>query len=196
MAQAVETKNVIQMGHLANLPAVAAAIPENSREVQVVGFVIGKATGLSYRNNPNGDAPTVGLSGIFEATPCDQSMPVIVGKTIFLPKGFMDTIIPALESTLTEAEKKLIPKKAPPKGKAIELQATDAIPLQLQIGVRRNNGAGVGYEFAVVMKRDELTKDDLLADLRKDFIPANLQAPATAEPKRLAGPAKGKAKKK
>lgn len=189
MSSNVEAKNAIQMGHLANLAAVAAAIPEASREAVTIGYVVGRADGLSFRANPNGDEPSVGLTGIFEATPADPTRSIMVAKTIFLPKSFMDTMIPILESKMSEADMKKIPRKAPPKGKSIDLKATDVIPLQLEIGIRRNNGAGVGYEFAVLGKRDPAAQD-ILADLRSDFIPKELAAPATAAPKALAAPKK------
>ena len=198
MAQRVEAKNVIQMGHLGNLAAVAAAIPENSREAVTVGYVVGFADGLAYRNNPNGDAPSVGLSGTFEATPANPELPIIVGKTIFLPSGFMDTIIPVLYDRLSDKEKTLIPAKSPAKGKGVDVKVKDGERLQIQaeIGIRRNNGQGVGYEYAVTLMRDA-TANDPFAELRAGIVPANLQAPKEATPvKRIAAPAKGKGKKK
>lgn len=191
MARLVETKNAIQMGHLGNLAAIAAAIPDGNREAVTVGYIVGKASGLSYRANPNDpNQPSVGLMGIFEATPCDNAAPILVGKVIFLPKGAMDVLVPLFASI----DQKDVPKKAPPKGKAIDLAATEVIPLQLEIGIRKNTGAGVGYEFAVSMP-DTFRGEDMLADLRKDFIPASLAAPKTATPQ-LAAPARKGAKKK
>lgn len=195
MAPRVEAKNVIQMGMFGNLPAIAAGIPEGSKEAVTVGYVVGFADGLSYRNNPNGGEPSIGLNGQFECTPTTPDQPIIVGKTIFLPAGFMSTIIPALHDRLSEADKKLIPNKAPPKGKAIDVKVADGerIAIQAEIGIRRNSGAGVGYEFAVTLVRDAKAVDPF-AELRSGIVPAQLQAPTTGTPKAIAAPKK-KAKK-
>lgn len=175
-----EMKNAIQMGHLGNLAAIAASIPDGDRTSRPVGYVIGNATGLTYRANPNGDEPSIGLTGLFEATPVTEGMPIMVAPVIFLPKGFMDSITPLL----ARGTEKNIPKKAPPKGKAVNIEATDQLPLALEIGIRKNTGAGVGYEFAVTMLTPDNEKQDALASVRQ-YLPneiARQSVPALPAP--------------
>jgi hypothetical protein len=182
----VEHKNAIQMGHFTNLGAVAGEIADGDKTPRVIGYVVGKATGVSFRSNPNGSEPTLALTGLFEAISVNEGQPPMVAPVIFLPTAFVKSV-----GAVLMGEKKW-PDKAPPKGKSIDIEGTGEVPLALEIGIRKNSGAGVGYEFAVTSRSDENEKTDALHELRQ-FLPAQL-AQRTA-PKQLAAPAKGKKKK-
>ncbi len=190
MAQLREMKNAIQMGHFANLQAVLATIGEGDRSVHVVGHVLGKANGITYRNNPNGSDPSIGVTGQFEATPVDDGAPVMVAPVIFLPTAFCKM----LETQLMKGKEKEIPKKSPAKGKGISIEGIGEIPLALEIGIRKNNGAsGVGYEFSVVqaVKGDDNATDPF-SELR-GLLPGNRAQAALPAPKPQA-PSKKKKK--
>lgn len=164
MAQLREMKNSIQMGHIANLQAVLATIAEGDRSVHVIGHVLGRASGVTYRNNPNGAEPSIGITGQFEVTSTFEGAPVMVAPVIFLPTAFCKM----LESELMKGQEQLVPKKSPAKGKGINVDGVASIPLALEIGIRKNVGAsGVGYEFSVVQATDGSKASDPFADLRK-----------------------------
>lgn len=184
-----EMKNAIQMGHFGNLAAIAASIPDGDKTSRVIGYVTGKAKGVSYRANPNGSEPSVGLNGIFEATPVQEGLPVMVAPTIFLPTSFCMMVAGVLMGNQKP------PKSAPPKGKPINVDGVAEVPLVLEIGLRKNAGSsGVGYEFSVTEMIDNGGQaDDALAELR-EFLPAQIakqSAPALPAPK-----SKSKSKKK
>ncbi len=186
MAQLREMKNSIQMGHFANLQAQLATIEEGDRSVHVIGHVLGKANGITYRNNPNGSEPSIGVIGQFEATPVDADAPVMVAPVIFLPTAFCKM----LETQLMKGKEKEIPKKSPAKGKGISIEGIGEIPLALEIGIRKNVGAsGVGYEFSVVqaIKGDDSAIDpfaDIRALLPNNRAQAALPAPKTTPKKK------------
>lgn len=189
---AKELKNSIQMGHFANLAATAAQIADGSGENVIVGYVIGKANGVSYRANPNGDEPSIGITGQFEAIPTEEGRAPMVAPMIFLPNAFTKILV---QEMLTADDMKGAPKKAPAKGKPINLPASVEIPLALEIGIRKNKGEGAGYEFSVTT-RTEQGQEDAFADLRA-LLPddmAKRTAPALPAPgaatKRLAAPKK------
>lgn len=183
-----EVKNAVQMGHLANLSAVAASIPDGDRDIHPIGYVLGKARGVSFRANPNGDAPSKGLTGTFEVTPTAKGRAVMVTPLIFLPSSFTEMVAVALMGD------QKAPGKAPPKGKPINMDGVTEVELALEIGVRKNSGAGVGYEFSVTQLTPDTTANDALAGLRK-FLPKELAQ--TADLPALAAPAeKSKAKAK
>jgi len=185
----VEMKNAIQMGHLCSLAALAASIPPGNTDVHVIGYIIGRVTGVSYRSNPNGDEPSMGLTGMFEATPTEAGRAVIRAPMVFTPTSFTKMV--AAQITPPDAK---APKAAPPKGKSIELEGIAELPLAIEIGIRKNNGAGVGYEFAVTMLTPDDKAKDALAEVRS-FLPAQIaqRSPAPALP---APTGKGKTKPK
>lgn len=167
MPQLREMKNAIQMGHFANLGAMLESIAKGDRTVHVIGHVLGRATGISYRANPNDpNTPTIAVTGQFEATSVDGNAPVMVAPAIFLPTAFCRM----LETELIKGVEKIAekPKKAPAKGKAVNVEGVCEIPLALEIGIRKNEGAsGVGYEFSVVQAQSSDGKiSDPFADLR------------------------------
>jgi hypothetical protein len=187
----IEHKNAIQMGHFANLAATAAIIGDGDRTVHAIGYITGKARGVSFRSNPNGGEPTLALNGIFEGVSTEAGHAVMVAPTVFLPMAFTKSIAAVLMG-----EKKW-PDKAPPKGKWIDVDGTGEVELVLEIGIRKNSGAGVGYEFAVTQMNGGAEKSDALSELR-EFLPKEIAQHAA--PKALPAPAKsagkGKSKKK
>lgn len=194
MAQLREMKNSIQMGHFANLQSVLAGIAEGDRTVHVIGHVLGRANGITYRNNPNGDEPSIGVTGQFEATPADPAAPVMVAPVIFLPTAFCKM----LEAQLMKGKEKLVPKKAPAKGKGISIEGVGVIDLALEVGIRKNVGAsGVGYEFSVVQASgdDDAQLNDPFANLRS-LLPKGTTAPAIEAPGTAAKRSSGKRKAK
>lgn len=197
MAQAREMKNAIQMGHFGNLAAIAALIADGDKTAVPLGYILGKATGVSYRANPNGDEPSMGLKGVFEATPTQDNLPIMVAPVCFLPRAFMDAIVAQMMS----GKEKEIPKKAPAKGKHIDVDAGLEIPLALEIGIRKSTGSAVGYEFSVVSLANDKGAQDMFADLRT-ALPSDIvkrSAPALPSPssaKANAAPNSGGKKKK
>ncbi len=163
-----EMKNAIQMGHLANIAALAASIPDGDKEIRIIGYVIGKVRGVTYRANPNGDEPSLGLLGMFEATPTEEGRATIRSGVAFLPTAYTKMIADAIRGDQD------VPKKAPPKGKAIDLDGISELQLAVEIGIRKNTGAGVGYEFAVTQLTDDVSKEDALAEVRS-FLPASIE---------------------
>lgn len=176
MAQLREMKNAIQMGHFANLAGMLDSIAKGDRTVHVIGHVLGRASGVSYRANPNDpNVPTIAITGQFEATPVDVNSPIMLAPAIFLPTAFCKM----LEAELVKGEAKLKekPKKAPAKGKAVNVEGVVEIPLALEIGIRKNESAsGVGYEFSVVQAGDSKGQDPF-ADLR-GLLPGGTTTPA------------------
>jgi hypothetical protein len=180
-----EIKNAIQMGNLASLSAVAAGIQPGDTSTHVIGYVIGRATGISQRSNPNGEEPSLAM---FEATPTEAGRAIMVAPVIFLPTAFCKMLADKLRG-----DQKLA-TKAPPKGKHIDIDGVAEIPLALEIGIRKSGGER-GYEFSVVAKNDsEMEKTDALADLRQ-YIPETLVTYA-ASAAQLAAPKKSKSKRK
>src|SRR6185312_7653860 len=114
----------------ANLQDVLASIPKGDRTVRVIGTVLGRASGISYRNNPNDpDVPTLAVTGQFEATPVDERAPIMVAPAIFLPTVFCRM----LEAELIKGEALTQrPKKPPAKGKSVNVEGVASIPLALE----------------------------------------------------------------
>ncbi len=140
---------------------------------------------MTYRNNPNGAEPSIGITGQFEVTSTFEGAPVMVAPVIFLPTAFCKM----LEGELMKGQESLVPKKSPAKGKGINVDGVASIALALEIGIRKNVGAsGVGYEFSVVQATDGSKASDPFADLRV-LLPASagraaLPAPAPVTPKK------------
>lgn len=185
----IEVKNAIQMSHFINLGALAASIVDGDKTVHVIGQVAGKAKGVSFRSNPNGSEPSLGITGIFEARSIETDRPIMRAPMIFLPTSFAKMLAAQL------AGDQKVPKAAPPKGKSIDLDGVAEIPLALEIGIRKTKGeGGVPYEFSVVtLGQDDMKAQDALADVRA-LLPALGTQPALAQ---IAGPApKGSRKKR
>ena len=167
-----ELTQAIQMKHLANVAGVAAAIPEGDNDARIIGYVIGKANGLSYRNGVDDKGPSIALKGIFEATPTDQTRAIIRGPAIFLPHAY------ALMAAEQLRGDQKAPAKSPPKGQHIDLEGVAEITMALEIGIRKTKGGGVGYEYVVRERMpDAKGAQDALADMRQ-YLPKELPSAA------------------
>lgn len=187
-----EIKKSVQMKHFANIASLVGSIAEGDSDIHVVGYCIGKARGVSYRNNPNGDVPSTALVGTFECIPAEGGRPVMVTPMVFLPSSFSDLVVSALMKGIEG-----VPKKAPPKGKAIDLDGTAEIEIAVELGLRRVKGEkAVNYEWSVSQLNSSASAQDTLSDVRK-FLPEKMAQfaalPAAPEAKQIAAP-KGKKK--
>ena len=89
-----------------------------------------------------------------------------------------------------------VPKKAPPKGKAIDLDGTAEIEIAVELGLLRVKGdKAVNYEWSVSQLNSTASAQDTLSDVRK-YLPEKLAQfaalPAAPETKQIAAPKGGK----
>ena len=193
MAQAMRMVSAIQMKHLCNLALVAEQLTDKNPSI-VVGYVVGKATGIGFRAAFDADSgPSIGLVGAFRGVPTDPALPVLTGPAFFPPRNFAEM---ARSILLEGVPEKDIPKKAPAKGKGINIAGKAEMELKLEISIERNTGGGVPYKFAVIAHGEGAANDPF--DGMMDFIPKATRDRAVIEAapgaKRLAAPSKKKRK--
>jgi hypothetical protein len=160
-----ETKQVIteyparlQMSMLAPVRRIAELLKEGDKEAHVVGYVFGKARGVSFRNNPNsadGEA-AAGLIGAFEGIPsyvdldgltaaekCEGRARLASG-VCFLP--------PQAQATYVNAILKGMDAERPANSTIKRGQRADVLGVEcdinLEIAIRKSNSP-VGYEWVV-----------------------------------------------
>ncbi len=192
MAQATRMVSAIQMKHLCNLAAVAEQLTDKNPSA-VVGYVVGKATGIGFRAAFDADSgPSIGLVGAFRGVPTDPSLPVLTGPAFFPPRQFAEMAKNILLDGVPASD---IPKKAPAKGKGVNVAGKAEMELKLEISIERNTGGGVPYKFAVVAHGEGAANDPF--DGMMDFIPKETRERAlipASETKRIAAPKKKRAK--
>lgn len=148
----------------------------------VLGYVRGKANGLSFRNNPQDDTKaSIALIGIFEFQPVEGDP--LRSTRIYLPGAVHDLIVKALQGD----------NKAPvqggiKRGEAKDILVEGEIPVLCEITVRRTNSP-IGYEYLSRIA-GEMATIDPLADMADDFAKLTKLPPATIEPKLIAAPDK------
>jgi len=149
----MEYPSRLQMSMLAPVKAIAAAIPEGDKEVRIVGYVMGEARGISYRNNPNDTdgLPAEALIGVFNGIPSYAPYPGMVPEAAsdlraelasgvcFLPPQAQATIVRQVRGA-----DGVIPE-TPKRGKRID-QLGVVVPIAFEIGIRKS-GSPVGYEW-------------------------------------------------
>lgn len=185
----VSIKSKIGPGDLGDVTA-AQRLPDGSKEILFLGTIIGKIDGMTYRANPNGDAPSVGFTGVFEGESSDPAIGTIQSSTLFLP-GSLSAMI---EKTLL-GDKPPAVTVAPKRGAKVDVPV-EQLPIAIEVCVKKSGNA-LGYEYDIRF-HSEQKKLNVLDDLRK-LIPAGLtNRVAATSPKALAAPepAKGKAKGK
>ncbi len=179
----------IQMKGLGDLHALEKTLSDTTPSV-VIGTIIGKVSGIGYRDSKNPEVPSIVLLGIFEGIPADPDRPKLIGPQAFLPQGFCKII----EQELVAAGRiklKDVPKKAPAKGKGIDLAGIAEIAIAVEIEIERNTGGGVPYKFVCTQRNEkEPSASDPLAELRQ-FV----ALPGTSM-KALPAPKKSRSKKK
>lgn len=164
----------------------AAVIQQPIGTETMLGTILGQARGLSYRNNPQDESkPSIALTGPFKFLPVDADRPELRSMRCYLPSTVHDTIV----STLEGDNKRPI-EGNPQRGKSVDvnLEPGAFVPIVLELGVRRVEGA-VGYEYITqTSKKVPLALADPLAELQAaaGLAPA-LAAPA--EQKQIAAPA-------
>ncbi len=149
----MEYPSRLQMSMLAPVKAIAAAIPEGDKEVRIVGYVMGEARGISYRNNPNDTdgLPAEALIGVFNGIPSFAPFPgmdpaagsehraELASGVCFLPPQAQATIVAKVRGPDAS-----IPE-TPKRGKRID-QLGVVVPIAFEIGIRKS-GSPVGYEW-------------------------------------------------
>lgn len=170
-----EYPNRLQMSMLAPVKKIAAMIPDGDKEVYVIGYVFGEARGVSFRNNPNSTDGTAAeaLTGVFEGTPAYADMPWmeendkckhrarLASAVCFLPPSAQSAVVKAV---LGDHEKPTDVKR----GKRVD-QLGVAVPISVEVGIRKNSGeGGVGYEW-VVRGLAKVTAESPIERMRKQL---------------------------
>lgn len=167
---------------------VVDQLPDGSKDTVPFCTVLGKATGLSFRANPQDESdPAIGLKGVFESIPADPSKPVYKGPICFLPKTVHEHIVQAV---LGDQKR---PAGKPTRGKSIDMQGQE-IAFAFEIGVKRSTNA-IGYEY-VTSARVEQTEHDPLADLRAKALAGGSVGNVAAIADQSGGKSAGKSKSK
>lgn len=166
-----------QIGHqdlVEDVKKFVGEIPEGSKEARVMGFMRGRAHGLSYRNNPQDETkPSIALRGVFEGVPADPRRATLRGVRCYLPGSVHDMIVAAIRGDHDDAVTEM-----PKRGKAIDIDG-NVVMFGVEVSVKRTD-TPIGYEYAVRTMR-ELVGNDPLADVREEFkIPDTMQARALA----------------
>lgn len=184
MSQATRMVTAIQMKHLADLDAVAKTLSDKNPSA-IIGYVVGHANGVGFRAAFDTESgPSIGLVGAFQGIPVDETMPILTGPMFFPPKAFAEM---AQAELLRGVPDKNIPKKAPAKGKGVNVAGIAEMEIKLEISVERNVGGGVLYKFAVTQHGSANATDPFAA--MRDFIPKEiagkmqLALPAPSKPK-------------
>lgn len=180
--------NTIQMNAIdpERLRAFAAS-PVGTPDI-VLGTVIGKIDGFSYRANPQNPAvPSIALTGYFEAVPDNVDAPILIGASVYLPPALQSAI---LSSIMGDAPR---PDKPIERGKKIDISLGGGakLPIACEIGVKRSKveGQGAGYEFTNRLKMDAMATEDILGDLREHVGNRGAITGPGADVKQLAAPA-------
>lgn len=143
----------LQMSMLAPVREIAASIPEGDKEVRIVGYVMGEARGVSYRNNPNDTdgLPAEALIGVFNGVPAYADYPgmkpenasatraELASGVCFLPPQAQAAIVNQVRGLDAD-----IPE-TPKRGKRVD-QLGVVVPIAFEIGIRKS-GSPVGYEW-------------------------------------------------
>lgn len=179
---------------------------DDTKTIAYLGVIIGMARGLSYRGNKFGDAPSIALIGVFEATPYDKDGAVVRGPSLFLPRAVQDMMVEAMIDGGEHAH-----TKAPKMGQKMDVDLGKQMQIKVEVGVMRTPlnakgmSDGVGYKYTVNVV-GELEKIDVLENLRADVLSngnermksignvERIAAPSSV--KKLAAPAKVAKKKK
>lgn len=156
-------------------------LADGNKDEFLLGTVIGRIRGVSYRSNPFSSEPSVAFTGAFEAIPADKSRPPIQAPMCFLPNSVHDFI----STVIHDAEGLDLPVKAPERGKPENKRIDREVPIVVEIGVRHSK-APIGYEFVSSLITKKANAVDVLSDLR-DM--ANGLEPKPGQ-KALAGPKK------
>lgn len=171
--------------------AKVKALPEGDKTEHMLGVVIGKVRGISFRNNPNDPTQaSIGLLGVFEGVPYNAELPVIQAPMCFLPASVHTIITEAIQ----EANGLEAPEAMPARGKPVNHRIDQEIPIMFEIGVR-HTATPIGFEFVTNQLRKSVESENVLADLRGELVTSGrITGPATPQ-KALPAP-KGKGKKR
>jgi hypothetical protein len=166
-----DMRTAISPGDLGNIPALIAATEAGSKTPLILGVIIGKTSGISFRNNPNGEMPSVALRGIFEFIPNLEVSPGMVGlraPLLYLPTNVQQIFLAGAMKRDTP-----IPAKVE-RGKSIDAEGNE-VQIKVQMGVRRHPSP-IGYQYLAMMLQD-MTVVDPLADMRNDALKLFGRAP-------------------
>lgn len=162
----------------------------DTKTIVFLGTIIGWASGLSFRANPNGDKPSVALTGAFESVPADESVDTVRSNALFLPSALHDMVV---QSMLGGADAPMT--EAPKRGQKIDIPA-EQTKIMVEISVKRNDATGgAGYEF-ITSYAGEVQKIDMLEALKEEMRTGKAQALPAPKEQRAISPAKPAAKKK
>lgn len=134
------------------------------KTVVTLGQVLGKVTGIVFKHNPNNpEQPAIALEGFFEGISSDPARAVIRSTTFFPPGN----VAKMIQSFILKGEPIPSQARSLKRGQSVPVGIEgEAIPLAMEIGVRRTDTA-IGYEFVTeVADNGAMNKVDLLADVR------------------------------
>jgi hypothetical protein len=160
--QKVRNVNTLQMQHFVgtgNLRKIADGM--EPKEIKPIATILGYADGLSVRNNPQKpDEPAIALTGLFEGTPTDQALDIVIATSAFLPSALQDQYVKLVLGN------KPLPKGAPPaRGKGIAIEGSARVPIVCEVGIQAMPDTAVGYVFTTSLMKAKGDVDPL-ADLR------------------------------
>lgn len=140
-------------------------LADGDKSEHVLGTILGKVRGVSFRNNPNDpENASIGLLGVFEGAPANPELPVIQAPLCFLPKSVHDMLCAAITEGME------LPSSSPARGKPQNRRIDKEVPIKVEVGVRKSSSP-IGFEFFtnMLMQADVV---DVLADLRGEMTPA------------------------
>lgn len=144
--------------------ALGSIAEGDTKTTAYLGVIYGKASGVSYRSNKfNPEQPAIALTGVFEAVPYDADGDTVQGGSLFLSGAVQDMLIKAMAVSTDSPTGKAIKL-----GQKIDVDAGKELIVKVEIGVKRNDGEGVGYTF-VINHAGQPEKIDALEDLRGEI---------------------------
>lgn len=161
-------KNLMPPGLLEEVKAR----PKGSREVTVIGAIIGRVRGLSMRSNAYSDEPSLAFIGIFDGMPAHIPGAKIRSQACFLPRLINNTLAAAVQG-----DNKLPLDKAPKKGQKLDVWGLNEINFAVEIGVVHDDSE-VGFLYKVKQYGpDAFLLSDPLEAVRPLIPSAALRAP-------------------
>lgn len=148
-----------------DLQAAAAALSADDKDRHMLGTILGKATGLSYRHSKFSDDAAVALTGYFEFIPTDADVPRVTATSLFLPSTVHAVIIKQIEGD----RERPVSGNLKRSDKPLDISMGVTVPIVAEISYSKTTGeGGRGYQYHVDIDTKAIKMEDLLADLRGD----------------------------